>query len=337
MADLHTHYMGIILKNPLIAGASSLTSNISGVKKTAENGAGAVVLTSLFEEQIQAETFLFEENLHQYDDRNAEMTSFFPEIEHSGPEKHLLFVKEAVKAVDIPVIASLNAVSKEVWVKYASLIEETGAAGLELNFYSIPESSGTEGNDIEKEQVEIIKEIRKSVSIPISIKLSPFYSNVLNMIKKLDKTGINSFVLFNRFFQPEIDVDLEKNILQHNLSTRNDSKIPLRFAGLLYGNIQSDICSSSGIMNGKDIAKMVLDGASCVQVVSTLFRNKVAYISKMLQELSAWMDGKGYASLPDFRGALSAQKNPDPWVYKRAQYVRHLLKPKWMEKEYTAL
>jgi len=337
MAKLETKYMGTALKNPIIAGASSLTSNVSGIKKAEESGAGAIVISSLFEEQIQAESFLFEEDLHQYDDRYGEMTTFFPEIEHSGPDKHLLFVKEAVNAVDIPVFASLNAVTREAWIKYSSLLAEQGIAGIELNFYSAPSLFKKEGDAIEKEQLNILKEIRKNVSIPVSVKLSPFYTNVLNFIKKADDIGVNGFVLFNRFFQPDIDTESEKNILQHNLSTRNDIKIPLRFTGILSGNIKADICGSSGIMSGSDAAKLILAGAACVQVVSTLFRNKVSYLAKMLNELNDWMERKGYYALKDFKGILSEKNTSDPWVYKRAQYVRHLLKPDWLEKEYKPL
>ena len=333
MADLKTTYMGFELKNPIIAGASSLTSNVSGVKKAAESGAGAIVISSLFEEQIQAESFLLEEEMHQYDNLNAEMTTMFPDVDHGGPEKHLILVKEAKKAVAVPVFASLNAVTREAWVTYASLLENTGVDGLELNFYSTPLSFSERGESIEKELIETLKAVKKAVSIPISVKLSPFYTNPFILIKQIDEVGVNGYVLFNRFFQPDIDIDKETNVLQHNLSTWNDAKLPLRYAGMLYNKIQGDVCSSSGILSGRDAIKMVLAGASCVQVVSTLFRNKVSYISEMVEEIATWMDGKGYKSIRDFRGHLSEENNPDSWVYKRAQYVRLLLKPDWISRE----
>ena len=333
MADLKTTYMGIELKNPIIAGASSLTSNVSGVKKAAESGAGAVVISSLFEEQIQAESFLLEEEMHQFDNLNAEMTTLFPEVEYGSSDKHLFLVKEAKKAVDIPVFASLNAVTREAWVKYASLLADTGVDGLELNFYSTPVSFSEKGESIEKEQIETLKAVKKAVTIPISVKLSPFYTNPFNLIKQIDDVGVNGYVLFNRFFQPDIDIDKETNVLQHNLSTRNDAKLPLRYAGMLYHKIQGDVCSSSGILSGRDAVKMVLAGASCVQVVSALFRNKVSYISEMVKEIETWMERKEYKSIRDFRGHLSEENNPDSWVYKRAQYVRLLLKPDWISRE----
>jgi dihydroorotate dehydrogenase (fumarate) len=330
MANTAATYMGVELKNPVLAGASSLTSNVSGIKKAAENGAGGIVISSLFEEQIQAESFLLDEELTQNDNLHAEMTSIFPDVSHGGPDKHLMIVREAKKAVDVPVFASLNAVTPEAWVTYAEQLAETGVDGLELNFYSTPTSFTQSGADAEQEQLAVLASVREKVDIPISIKVSPYYSNVLDFIKKADDIGVNGFVLFNRFFQPDIDIDKEANVIHHNLSTRGDSKLPLRFAGMLYGNIKGDVCSSSGIMSGQDVVKLLLAGASCVQVVSTLFKNKVSYLAAMVKELEGWMSGKGYTGIDDFRGKLSAQNNPDPWVYKRAQYVRLLLKPDWM-------
>ncbi len=328
MASLKTTYMGIELKNPLIAGASSLTNQMDTIKQIEEAGAGALIFPSLFEEQIQLEKYRLEEELSKFDNLYAEMADVFPEVEHAGPQEHLVWVRKAKESVQIPVIASLNAVNEETWVEYAKLLGQTGINGLELNFYATPSDFDRNGVEIEKEQVEILTEVKKSVSVPVSVKLSINYTNPLHFIKRLDGTGVNGFVLFNRFFQPDINTEKERNIFPWNLSDAKDNRLPLRYAGLLYGNIKGDICSSTGIMNGKDLAKMILAGATCVQCVSTLFKNKITHISTMTQDLEKWMDEKGYRDLESFRGKMSKKNSEDPWVYTRSQYVKMLLKPK---------
>jgi len=337
MAKLNTRYMGIDLRNPVIAGASSLTSHMESIKRLEESGAGALVISSLFEEQIQLESFVLEEELHNYDNRYAEMLDFFPDIEHSGPDEHLMWVRRAKEAAGIPVIASLNAVNRPTWVHYAKLLAETGVDGLELNFYATPTDFEQTAAQIEDEQIATLEEVKKAVSIPISVKLSPFYTNPLSFIGKIDKVGVDGFVLFNRFFQPDIDVETEKQIIQHNLSTENDNRIPLRFAGILYDRVKGDVCASTGIMSAGDVAKMIMAGASCVQVVSTLFRNKLSHISALVSGLNDWMDGKGYKDLGSFRGKLSDKNTPDPWTYRRAQYVRLLLHPEEFTRKFPAL
>ena len=327
MVDTRVRYMGLELKNPFIAGASSMTSHMESLQRLEEAGAAAVVISSLFEEQIQLESFLLEEDVHRYDNLYAEMTDFFPEVKHSGPEEHLHWVRKAKEALRIPVIASLNAVNRKTWVHYAAQLADTGADALELNFYATPTSFDTTGAEIEKDQVETLKEVKAAVKLPISVKLSPFYTNPLSFIKQLDGIGVNGFVLFNRFFQPDMDVDSLENLILHNLSTETDHRLPLRYAGLLHGKLKGDICSSSGVMTGKDAVKLLLAGASCVQVVSTLFRNKVSRLTAMIRELSSWMESKGHKDVASFRGSMDNQNNPDPWVYTRAQYVRLLMKP----------
>jgi dihydroorotate dehydrogenase (fumarate) len=328
MASMKTLYMGITLNNPLIAGASSLTNQLDTIKQLEEAGAGALILPSLFEEQIQLEKLRLEEELSKFDNLYAEMADVFPEVEHAGPQEHLIWVRKAKESVHIPVIASLNAVNRETWLEYAKLLEQTGVDGLELNFYATPSDFDRNGAEIENEQVEILAEVKKSVSVPVSVKLSINYTNPLNLIKKLDGTGVNGFVLFNRFFQPDINTEKEKNIFPWNLSDVKDNRLPLRYTGLLYGNIKGDICSSTGIMTGKDIVKMILAGATCVQCVSTLFKNKIAHVGTMKQDLEKWMDERGYKDLESFRGKMSKKNSEDPWVYTRSQYVKMLLKPK---------
>lgn len=326
MANLNTTYMGLELKNPFIAGASGYTANLDRIKQLEEAGAAAIVTASLFEEQIQYERFRLEEDLHQFDNLYAEMTGFFPQVKHAGPKEHLTWVKKAKQGVGIPVIASLNAVNRKVWSEWAVQLEDTGADGLELNFYATPSVFDRSSMDVEQEQIEISGEIKNKVKVPVSVKLSPFYSNPLHFIKNLDEVGVQGFVLFNRLFQPDINVEEEANRYRHNLSTEVEHEGPLRYAGLLHGNIQGDVCANSGILSGKDAVKLILAGAVCVQVVSTLYKNKISSLSNLIREAESWMDGKGYKDLGAFRGKMSAKNNSDPGFYRRAQYVKHLIK-----------
>jgi dihydroorotate dehydrogenase (fumarate) len=326
MANLKSHFMGLELKNPVIVGACNLSTNLDNLRKMEEAGAAAVVLKSLFEEQIQLESYQMEKEMDEYSERHAEMTSLFPTLQHAGPREHLMMVRNAKKAVKIPVIASLNAVYRETWVEYARLLEDTGADGLELNFYAVPRDINKTGESIEQEQIDIFREVKKSISVPVCVKLSPFYTNPLNLIRLMDEAGADGFVLFNRFFQPDIDLNKETHIIHFPMSSEEDNKLPLRFAGLLHGNIKAGICSNTGIYNGTDVIKMVLAGADCVQVISTIYKNKIGHISKILSDIESWMESKKYKSLEDYRGKLSNKKINDPFVYKRAQYVDLLLK-----------
>jgi dihydroorotate dehydrogenase (fumarate) len=326
MGNLKTKFMGLELRNPLIIGSCNLSTNQDNLRKMEEAGAGAVVLKSLFEEQIQLESYQMEQELEAYNERNAEMTSLFPALQHAGPKEHLMMVKNAKKTVSIPVIASLNAVYRATWVEYAKMLEETGVDAIELNFYAVPRDIKKTGESVENEQVEIVKEVKSSVSVPVCVKLSPFYANPLNIISQMDNAGADGFVIFNRFFQPDIDLGKEAHISHFPMSSEEDNKLPMRFTGLLYGNIKAGICSNTGIQNGKDVIKMILTGADCVQVVGTLYKNKIGYITNILSDIESWMEAKKYKSVGDFRGKLSNKKINDPFVYKRAQYVDLLIK-----------
>jgi dihydroorotate dehydrogenase (fumarate) len=326
MNKLSTNYMGIELNTPIILGASNLVADLDNLKKAEELGAGAIVYKSLFEEQIQLERFQLDERLNEFNDLNAEMLQIHPNIEHAGPDEHLMNLRKAKESLTIPLIASLNAINNDTWLKYARLISETGIDGIELNFYQIPSDFNMNAKDIEDAQIHTLKEIRQNISIPISVKLSPDYSNILNFIKKLDKAGADSFVLFNSFFQPDIDVLSEKHIKTSHLSNVGDYKKSLRYAGLLFDNIKADICSSHGIFSGEDVIKLLLSGATCVQIVSTIYKNGLTQIYNIKKELEEWMDLKNYKSVDEFRGKLSKnQLISNPFVYKRAQYVDLLL------------
>jgi dihydroorotate dehydrogenase (fumarate) len=326
MKNLKTTYMGIELDNPLILGASNITTDLDKLKKAEELGIGAIVYKSLFEEQIQLERLQLDERLNEFNDINAEMVTTHPNIKYAGYEAHLYNVRKAKESLSIPVIASLNAVSGDTWIKYAKLLCETGIDGIELNFYQVPYDFNKDAKQIEDEQISIVKKVKQSVSVPVSVKLSSDYSNVLNFIKKMDVAGVDAFVLFNSFFQPDIDIVNEEHIKSFNLSNKGDYKKSLRYAGLLFGNIDADICSSRGIFTGEDVIKLILSGSSCVQLVSTLFLNGLKQITTIKNDLETWMEHKNYNSINEFRGKLSNTRiNSNSFVYRRAQYADLLI------------
>lgn len=334
MADLSTTYMGVKLKNPIILGASNLVTKPEVVKELEEAGIAAIVYKSLFEEQIQLESLQFDEELNEYAYRNSEMGRIFPDIEHAGPKEHLYNLKKLKQSASVPVFASLNALYEPSWVEYAKALEETGIDGLELNLYATPGYFEVEASSVEEKQFQIVKSVKKAVSIPVSVKLSPFYTNTLNFIKKLDEAGVDGFVLFNRFFQPEIDIENETFQFPWELTQPRDHQLALRYAGLLHGNIEGSVCASRGIYSSEDVIRLLLAGADTVQVVSTIYKNQPAYVATILGEVQAWMDKKGYKTLNDFRGNLSRKNLKDPYTYQRAQYVDILMKSEEIFKKY---
>jgi dihydroorotate dehydrogenase (fumarate) len=327
MANLKTTYLGLELKNPLIMGACNLTLDLDTAKRIEDAGASAIVFKSLFEEQINLESFQMEEELNEYNERHAEMIDLFPNLKHAGPEAHLDKLSKIKAGVDIPVIGSLNCVHADTWVEYALEMEKTGVDALELNFYANPTGSEDSSVDVETEQLSIIKEIRDKVKLPVSVKISPFYSNPLHLVFQMDQAGVNGFVLFNRMFQPDVDVETKEHYFPFNLSQTGDYRLPLRYAGLLYKQVKGSICSNTGIFTGKDVVRMILAGADAVQIVSTVYKNKVGHITDMLKEIEDWMGAHDYASLDAFRGLLSKENVKDPYAYQRAQYVDLLMKP----------
>jgi dihydroorotate dehydrogenase (fumarate) len=333
--DLSTTYLGLKLKNPIIVGASNLVTDLSILKKLEAAGAAAIVYKSLFEEQIHLENLELDQDLTDYDDRNAEMTSIFPsDIYEAGPEEFLMNFKEARKAVNIPMIASLNCVYDDTWYEYAKKLEEAGADALELNFYNNPRDFDMEGRSILNEELDTIEGVKKAVKIPVSVKLSPFYTNPLYTIKEMDKRGANGFVLFNKLFQPDINIELEEMTFPYNLSTEHESRLPLRYVGMLYDNVEADLCANRGIFTGEDVIKMILAGANVVQVVSTIYKHGPSQITKMLEDMEIWMANKQYNDLSEFRGRMSKKNIKDPFAYRRAQYVDILMKSKQIFKNF---
>jgi dihydroorotate dehydrogenase (fumarate) len=332
--DFSTTYLGLKLKNPIIIGASNVVTDLNFLKKLEEAGASAVVYKSLFEEQIQLENLEHYQAEEDYGSRHAEMTSMFPNIEDAGPEEFLFNLAKAKQTLNIPLIASLNAVYDDTWYEYAKKIETTGVDALELNFYAVPREFDIDDNSILQEQLDTLEGVKKAVKIPVSVKLSPFYTNPLYCIGEMDKKGADGFVLFNRLFQPDIDVQKESMHYPYHLSNEEDNRLPLRFAGLLYSNVKASICSNTGILNGLDVIKMLLAGADAVQVVSTIYKHGPKQVTKILQEMEEWMKSKNYDSINEFKGKLSKVNIRDPYAYQRAQYVDILMKSSEIFKKY---
>lgn len=324
--NLKTTYMGIELKSPIILGACNISDDLNELMIAEQNGVGAIVFKSLFEEQIQLERLQFEERLTQYDHIHAEMINIHPRIEYAGSETHLVRLRNAKEKLSVPIIASLNAVNDDTWLEYATELAQTGVDGLELNLYQVPLDFDKDPREIEENQIEIVRKIKEKISLPVSVKLSSDYTNLLRFIKKMDNVGVDGLVLFNSFFQPDIDIDAEKHKRSLNLSRPGEYRKALRYAGLLYGNINADICSSRGIFTGEGVVKQLLSGASCIQMVSAVYKNGLEQISVANKELSDWMERKGYNSIEEFKGKLSHKKlSAESLVYKRVQYVDLLL------------
>ncbi|HEX5169362.1 MAG TPA: dihydroorotate dehydrogenase-like protein [Cyclobacteriaceae bacterium] len=326
MTDLKTYYAGIELKNPIIVGASNLVTAPNNLILLEQAGASAIVYKSLFEEQIQIESYQLENTMSKYSHWDSEHETMFPQVEHAGPAEHLLQLKKAKKMLSIPLIGSLNCVSKDTWGEYAVKMADTGIDALELNFYASELNPVTQPEVIEESEMETLNVVRNAIKIPVIVKLSPFYTNTLGHVVELDRSGADGFVLFNRLFQPDIDIQKEEHHFPYNFSSENDNRLALRYAGLLYGKTKGSICCNTGIFTGADVIKMLLAGADAVQVVSAIYKKGMDHIGHMIHDLETWMEKKGYAKLDDFRGKLSRGKLIDPFVYKRAQYVDILMK-----------
>ncbi|HEX7508187.1 MAG TPA: dihydroorotate dehydrogenase-like protein [Polyangia bacterium] len=325
MSDLRTSYMGIPLRNPVMVGSSPLSTRVETMKVMEAAGASAIVLKSLFEEQVRIDAAAFERDLAEHDDTSAEATSMFPHLEHAGTRTHVYWVSEARKAIKIPLIASVNCVTKIHWAEYAKALEGAGVDGLELNLHSPVNDLTVTGVDIENRELDVMNEVRHAVRIPIGVKLHPFYTNLLNVVSRFEEAGADGFVMFNRLFQPDIDVDAEVKKARYQETDSRDSLLSLRWIALLANRLRSGIAASCGISSGRDVAKMLLAGARATQVVGVLIREKPTYIAKMVTDLDAWMDTHGYKNIEDFRGKLARINPNDAWGFSTSQYVEGLL------------
>ena len=325
MADLRTSYMGISLKNPLIVGSSPLSTRVDTIAALEAAGAYAVVLKSLFEEQVLIDADALERDLAAHNEVSAEATSMFPRLEHAGTRTHAFWVTEARKAVKIPLIASINCVTQVQWTEYAKALEGTGVNGLELNLYSPDRDMDTTAAQIEDRELDILDEVRRAVKIPIGVKLHPFYTNLPNVVKRFEDAGADGFVMFNRLFQPDIDVEAEVKKARYQETDSRDVLLPLRWIALIANQIRAGIAASTGISSGEDMAKVMLAGARATQVVGVLIREKPAYAATILSQLDAWMDKHGYRNVEEFRGKLARTHPGDPWTFAASQYVEGII------------
>ncbi len=324
MADLATTYLGLSLPSPVILASSSLSNRIENFQLAESHGAGAVVLRSLFEEQIEALESERESALAMGSDSTAEAQSFFPS-QRVGPAEYLQLVARAKRAVKIPVIGSINCVAPGSWSHYARQIAEAGADALEVNLYAVQADPTVSAAQVEARHEEAVQSILDAVKIPVSVKLSPFYTALANVLARLEGRGAKGFVLFNRFLQP--DISLERMSLQNvmPLSQPFEALLPLRWIALLHGRVRADLAASSGVHDASGVAKQILAGATVVQVASALVKNGVQHIGHLRDGLEEWMDRRGFSSVEDFRGTLSQRVVRDPGAFERAQYVHLIL------------
>ena len=324
--DLTTRYLGLRLRTPLVVAASPLSEDIDNIKRMEDSGASAVVLYSLFEEQLRQDRFELHQRLEQGTFSSPESLTYFPEQQeyHLGPEQYLEHIIKAKQAVKIPIIASLNGSSVGGWTQYAKLIEKAGADALELNVYYIPTDLKLSGADVEQTYLDILKAVKSEVGIPVAMKLSPFFSNFANMAKRLDDAGADGLVLFNRFYQPDIELDtleVKPNIL---LSTPMAMRVPLRWIAILYDRIRANLAATGGIHRATDALKMLMAGADVAMLCSVLIRHGIAQIAVIERDLMAWMEEREYISVQQLRGSLSQKNCSDPSAFERAQYMRAL-------------
>lgn len=324
--DLTTTYMGLRLKNPLVPSASPLMRNRDDVRRMEDAGAAAIVLHSLFEEQIMHESQMLDRYLTQGTDTFAEALSYFPEAVdyQTGPDAYLEHLIWAKRTLDIPVIASLNGVSTGGWIKYANELEKAGADALELNVYYLPTDMELGGEEVEQIYLNVLKDVKTAVSIPVAMKLSPYFSAIANMGKKLGDAGADGLVLFNRFYQPDLDPESLEIVPHLVLSNSNELRLPLRWIAILYGRIQSDLALTTGIHTVDDVLKGLMAGASVTMMTSELLQNGIGRIGELLVGLETWLIEHEYNSVAQMQGSLSQINCAEPAAFERANYMRVL-------------
>jgi dihydroorotate dehydrogenase (fumarate) len=326
MTELKTHYLGLELKNPLVAAASALSKKTSTVKKMEDAGISAVVMYSLFEEQITHDSLAFNYYMERGTERFAESLDYFPNLDryNVGPDGYLEHIRKNKEAVDIPVIASLNGVSNTGWVDYAEKMVQAGADALELNVYYIPTTPEITASEMEDNTVDLVKAVCAHVEVPVSVKLSPFYSALPNLAERLVDAGAKGLVLFNRFIQPDIDIEnMEVDPTLH-LSTSEELLLPLRWMALLYGRVKADLALTSGVHTGLDLVKAVMAGANVGMVASEFVANGVGRAAEMLAEMENWMTAYDHVSVEKMRGSMSQQHVKNPAAFERANYMKAL-------------
>jgi dihydroorotate dehydrogenase (fumarate) len=324
--DLRTTYMGLELKHPVVASASPLSEKLDNFRRMEDAGAAAVVMFSLFEEQIKHENAAIEHLITSGAESYAESLSFFPAIEdyETGPDEYLNLLRRATEAVDIPVIGSLNGVTNEGWVNTARLMQDAGASGIELNAYYIPAKLYTEGREVEQRYLGILKAVKAAVSVPVAMKLSPFFSATGNMARQFDEAGADALVLFNRFYQPDMDLDEMEVVTDLKLSTPDEIRLPLLWLGVLHGRINASLAASSGVHSPVELIKYLLAGADAVMTTSAMLQQGIGFLTTLVDGLQAWMDAMQYDSVAQLKGSMSQANSLNPGAFERANYIKIL-------------
>lgn len=326
MVDLTTTYLGLKLKHPVVPSASPLSESLDKIKRLEDAGASAVVMYSLFEEQIVGESHLLDHYLSYGSESFAEALHYFPELDtyNVGPEDYLDLIRRAKESVAIPIIGSLNGVSTGGWVDYARMIEQAGADALELNIYYIPTNPALTGAEVEQMYLDVVHDVKANISIPLAVKVGPFFSSFANMAMRLAKAGADGLVIFNRFYQPDFDLERLEVVPNLTLSNSYELRLPLRWVSILYGKVPVDFAITRGVHTYEDVLKGVMAGASVTMMASELLRNGVQRIGSIVQEVARWLEEHEYHSLMQARGSMSQQNVAEPAAFERANYMKVL-------------
>lgn len=327
MVDLSTRYLGLELKNPLVASASPLSKKLDGIRRLEDAGVSAVVMYSLFEEQIVHESLALDHYLTRGSDSFAEALTYFPDLGryNVGPEGYLELIRKAKESVGIPIIGSLNGVSSGGWIEYARLIQEAGADALELNLYYLPTDPALTAAELEANYVGLVADIHKQIRIPLAVKLSPFFTALPHFAQQMVQAGAKGLVLFNRFYQPDFDIETLEVVPSLVLSTSEELRLPLRWIAILYGRVAADMALSSGVHTGQDVIKALMAGAKVAMTTSALLRHGLKRAGEILQEMQAWMETFEYQSVQQMIGSMSQQAVAEPAAFERANYMKALL------------
>ncbi len=324
--DLSTKYLGLKLKNPLVPSSSPLTRNLSSLKRLEDSGAAAIVLYSLFEEQITMESQNLNHYLTQGIESFPEALTYFPEAKEyeSGPDEYMEHISRAKESLGIPIIASLNGVSTGGWIKFARNLQEAGADALELNVYYIPTDPNLSGGEVEQIYIDILKDVKEALTIPVAMKLNPYFSAMSNMARRLVEAGADGLVLFNRFYQPDFDIENLEVVPHLLLSTSSELRLPLRWIAILYDRVETDLALTTGVHTVEDVLKGLMAGANVTMMASELLRNGVGRLNEILVDLERWLEEYEYESLNQLQGSLSQANCAEPAAFERANYMRVL-------------
>lgn len=323
--DLRTSYLGLELKNPLVASPSPLARDLANIRRLEDAGAAAVVLHSLFEEEINQESHALDRYLSDGTESYAEALTYFPEAptyKAIGPDAYLEHIFRAKQAVDIPIVASLNGVSSGGWIRYAKEMEGAGADALELNIYYLPTRIDLSSAEVEQIYIDLVRDVRSSINIPIAVKLSPYFSSTANMMHRLSDAGASGLVLFNRFYQPDLDLENLEVVPNLILSKSEEMRLPLRWIAILYGRIAADLALTTGVHTAQDALKAVAAGANVAMMTSEILLNGIGRFSEILAEMRLWLEEREYLSIRELHGSLSQINVAAPAAFERANYIQ---------------